>query len=187
MVGLLWTSDQPVVLTSTYTGQHNRQTSMPRAGFEPTIYTTIWCLQLIWRRFFSTLDSIAGLHNSAVGGVPHVKRINNFGLQSGLSNQGVMGGGGVRRVVFSVRMLKNEVLEALLHSKTIQLALKCIVFSFTFYLKQRKRSKNSNLLLNFTHELQEILGRAARDRRALCCAGLLYSFEWKGDMWMMNC
>jgi hypothetical protein len=84
-------------------------------------------------------------------------------------------------VVFSVRMLKNEVLKALLHSKTIQLALKCIVFSFTFYLKQRKRSKNSNVLLNFkksfTHELQAILGRTARDRRALCCAGLLYSFE----------
>jgi hypothetical protein len=33
-VGLLSTSDQPVVETSTYTGQHNRQTSMPRAGFE---------------------------------------------------------------------------------------------------------------------------------------------------------
>jgi hypothetical protein len=27
-------SDQPVAETSTYTGQHNRQTSMPRAGFE---------------------------------------------------------------------------------------------------------------------------------------------------------
>jgi hypothetical protein len=34
-VGLLWTSDQPVAETSTYTEQHNRQTSMPRAGFEP--------------------------------------------------------------------------------------------------------------------------------------------------------
>jgi hypothetical protein len=36
-VGLLWTSDQPVSETSTYTGQHNintRETSMPRAGFE---------------------------------------------------------------------------------------------------------------------------------------------------------
>jgi hypothetical protein len=33
-VGLLWTSDQPVAEASTYTGQHNRQTSMPRAGFE---------------------------------------------------------------------------------------------------------------------------------------------------------
>jgi hypothetical protein len=40
LVGLLWTSDQPVAKASTYTGQHNtetqRQTSMPRAGFEPT-------------------------------------------------------------------------------------------------------------------------------------------------------
>jgi hypothetical protein len=26
---------EPVAETSTYTGQHNRQTSMPRAGFEP--------------------------------------------------------------------------------------------------------------------------------------------------------
>jgi hypothetical protein len=33
-VGLLWTSDQPVSKTSTCTGQHNRQTSMLRAGFE---------------------------------------------------------------------------------------------------------------------------------------------------------
>jgi hypothetical protein len=28
-------SDQPVAETFTYTGQHNRQTYMPRAGFEP--------------------------------------------------------------------------------------------------------------------------------------------------------
>jgi hypothetical protein len=36
-LGFLWTSDQPVAEASTYTGQHkhNRQTSMPRAGFEP--------------------------------------------------------------------------------------------------------------------------------------------------------
>jgi hypothetical protein len=33
--GLLWTSDQPVLETSTYTGQPKRQTSMPSAGFEP--------------------------------------------------------------------------------------------------------------------------------------------------------
>jgi hypothetical protein len=33
-IGLLWTSDQPVAETSTYTGQHNMQTSMPWAGFE---------------------------------------------------------------------------------------------------------------------------------------------------------
>jgi hypothetical protein len=33
-VGLLWTSDQPVAETSTFTEQHNRQTSMPRAGLE---------------------------------------------------------------------------------------------------------------------------------------------------------
>jgi hypothetical protein len=43
-VGLLWTSDQPVAKVSTYTGQHNtetqRQTSMPQAGFEPTIPAT---------------------------------------------------------------------------------------------------------------------------------------------------
>jgi len=41
MVGLLWMSDQPIAETSTYTGQHiykhNRQTSMPRAGFQPAI------------------------------------------------------------------------------------------------------------------------------------------------------
>jgi hypothetical protein len=40
MVGLLSTSDQPVAETSTYTGQHNRQTSTPRAGFEPAITAT---------------------------------------------------------------------------------------------------------------------------------------------------
>jgi hypothetical protein len=34
-VGLLWKSNLPVAETSTYTGKHNRQTSMPRAGFEP--------------------------------------------------------------------------------------------------------------------------------------------------------
>jgi hypothetical protein len=43
-VGLLWTSDQPFAKASTYTGQHSietkRQTSMPRAGFEPTITAT---------------------------------------------------------------------------------------------------------------------------------------------------
>jgi hypothetical protein len=39
-VELLWTSDQPVAETSTYTGQHNRQTSMPRAGFENATPTT---------------------------------------------------------------------------------------------------------------------------------------------------
>jgi hypothetical protein len=46
LVGLLWTSDQPVAKASTYTGQHNirtqRQTSMPPAGFEPTIPATKW-------------------------------------------------------------------------------------------------------------------------------------------------
>jgi hypothetical protein len=36
-VGLLWTSDQPVAETSTCTGQHNRQTSMPSTEFEPAI------------------------------------------------------------------------------------------------------------------------------------------------------
>jgi hypothetical protein len=43
-VGLLWTSDQPVAETSTYTRhktyKHKRQTSMPRAGFEPAIPAT---------------------------------------------------------------------------------------------------------------------------------------------------
>jgi hypothetical protein len=39
-VRFLWTSDQPVAETSTYTGQHNRQTSMPRAGFEPATPAT---------------------------------------------------------------------------------------------------------------------------------------------------
>jgi hypothetical protein len=39
-VRLLWTSDQPVAEASTYTGQHNRQTSMPRAGFEPATSAT---------------------------------------------------------------------------------------------------------------------------------------------------
>jgi len=37
-------SDQPVAKASTYTGQHKtetqRQTSMPQAGFEPTIPVT---------------------------------------------------------------------------------------------------------------------------------------------------
>jgi hypothetical protein len=43
-VGLLWTSDQPVVEASTYTEQqHNiytQQTSMPSTGFEPAIPAT---------------------------------------------------------------------------------------------------------------------------------------------------
>ena len=37
-VGLLWTSDQPDAETSTWQNTtHNRQKSMPPAGFEPTI------------------------------------------------------------------------------------------------------------------------------------------------------
>jgi hypothetical protein len=43
-------------------------------------------------------------------------------------------------------MLRNEVPEALLHSKSVQLTLKCIVFLFTFYFKQRKYSKKWTLL-----------------------------------------
>jgi hypothetical protein len=39
-VELLWTSDQPVAEASTYTRQHNRQTSIPRAGFEPATPAT---------------------------------------------------------------------------------------------------------------------------------------------------
>jgi len=35
LVGLLWTSDQLVTETSTW--RHNRRTSMPPVGFEPTI------------------------------------------------------------------------------------------------------------------------------------------------------
>jgi hypothetical protein len=38
--GLLWQSDQPVAETFTYTGQHNIQTSVPRAGFEPATPAT---------------------------------------------------------------------------------------------------------------------------------------------------
>jgi hypothetical protein len=41
-VGLLWTSDHPVADTSTYTGQHNRQTSMPRTRFEPATPATAY-------------------------------------------------------------------------------------------------------------------------------------------------
>jgi hypothetical protein len=39
LVGLLWTSDQLVAWTSTlkHTTLNNRQTSLPSAGFEPTI------------------------------------------------------------------------------------------------------------------------------------------------------
>jgi hypothetical protein len=33
-------SNQPIEETSTYIGQHNRQTSMPRAGFEPATQAT---------------------------------------------------------------------------------------------------------------------------------------------------
>jgi hypothetical protein len=44
LVELIWTSDQPVAKASTYTWQHDtetqRQTSMPRAGFESTIPVT---------------------------------------------------------------------------------------------------------------------------------------------------
>jgi hypothetical protein len=40
-VGLLWTNDHPIAEVSTYTRQHNTerqgQTSMPQAGFEPTV------------------------------------------------------------------------------------------------------------------------------------------------------
>jgi hypothetical protein len=39
-VELLWTSDQPVEEASTYTGQHKRETSMPRTWFEPAISAT---------------------------------------------------------------------------------------------------------------------------------------------------
>jgi hypothetical protein len=39
-VGLLWTSVQPIAEACTYTGQHKRQTSMPREGFEPAIPAT---------------------------------------------------------------------------------------------------------------------------------------------------
>jgi hypothetical protein len=39
-VELPWTNDQPVTETSTYTGQHKRQTSMPWAGFEPATRAT---------------------------------------------------------------------------------------------------------------------------------------------------
>ena len=41
-VGLIWKSDQPVAETSTCTthNTHNRQTSMPSAGFEPAIPTS---------------------------------------------------------------------------------------------------------------------------------------------------
>jgi hypothetical protein len=41
-VRLLWTSDQPVAETSTYTGQHNRHTSMPGAGLESATLATKW-------------------------------------------------------------------------------------------------------------------------------------------------
>jgi hypothetical protein len=44
LLGLLWTSDQPVAKAPTYIGQSNtetqKQTSMPRAGFEPTTLVT---------------------------------------------------------------------------------------------------------------------------------------------------
>jgi hypothetical protein len=40
-VGIPCTSDQPVAETSTYTGQHNRQTSMPSEGFEPATSATM--------------------------------------------------------------------------------------------------------------------------------------------------
>jgi hypothetical protein len=33
----LWASDQPVAEACTYAKQHKRQTSMPRAGFEPAV------------------------------------------------------------------------------------------------------------------------------------------------------
>jgi len=40
-VGLLWTSDQLVAQTSTWQhNTHNRQTSVPLEGFEPTIPTS---------------------------------------------------------------------------------------------------------------------------------------------------
>ena len=43
-VGLLWTSDQSGAETSTWqhTTLNNRQTSMPRVGFEPTISAGEW-------------------------------------------------------------------------------------------------------------------------------------------------
>jgi hypothetical protein len=39
-VELLWTSDQPVAEACTYTGQHNRQISIPSSGFEPATPAT---------------------------------------------------------------------------------------------------------------------------------------------------
>jgi hypothetical protein len=43
-VGLIWTSDQPVAEAATYTthNTHKSQTSLPPAGFEPTIPASEW-------------------------------------------------------------------------------------------------------------------------------------------------
>jgi hypothetical protein len=46
LIGLLWTSDQSLAKASTYTGQHTnnthtetqKQTSMPRVGFDRTFH-----------------------------------------------------------------------------------------------------------------------------------------------------
>jgi hypothetical protein len=45
LIGLLWTSDQPVAKASTYTGQHNTETrgeiSVPQARFDPRRQTSM--------------------------------------------------------------------------------------------------------------------------------------------------
>jgi hypothetical protein len=57
-----WTKDRPIRNASTYTGQHNTEkrghTSVPRAGFEPTISvferSKIICVQLGRRKYQSS-------------------------------------------------------------------------------------------------------------------------------------
>jgi hypothetical protein len=90
----------------------------------------------------------------------YVERISSIGSNIVCSNQGSMGRGN-NRMVFWIRLFKNEnlelvwikiVLKALLRSMYTQLTLKYNVISFTFYLKRRRFSNHSSLVFKFWNQ-----------------------------------
>jgi hypothetical protein len=120
----------------------------------------------------------SGLYNSTVCGANVYKRQTVSGRNLLCSNQGGIGARRDYRVIFWVRMLKNGILKELLYLKLILLALKCILITFIFYLKEIKCPEKVNFIIqtlkqNFTHGQQEILGRAARGPRVTCFSGLI--------------
>jgi hypothetical protein len=74
-------------------------------------------------------------------------------------------------------MLKNDVLKALLNSKSIQLVLSAPCFH-SYFIQAKKVFQTLNFIIyvlkqNFIHGPQEILGLASSDPRAVYCAGLV--------------